>query len=79
MQALVIANLIQHFKAGHIRQHQIEHHAVVMLVSQFRKRFSARRDGRNRHIIMTDQFDDGFLLNFIIFYDEQVLQTFFRI
>ena len=58
-QRLVVADPLQHLEARHVRQPQIEHHAVRRLVAQRRDRLAAgfRRDDVD--VVVAEQFGDA--------------------
>ena len=72
-QLIVIADLIEHLETAHVRQPQIEHHAIAGIVAQGGERALAGARRHDLDIIVVEQFLDAQLLGGIVFHDQQAL------
>jgi hypothetical protein len=70
-QAEFLFQRFEDLDAGHVRQIQIEHHAVEVPAFQGGQRLFARGDCRDSGVGIGQQFDDAVALNIIVFDDEQ--------
>ncbi len=69
-----VADLIDQVEAGHVGQHQIEHHAIEPLVPQrVQGRVRVSRIGQMRGLI-SDQLPNAVALTFIVLNDQQLFR-----
>ena len=68
-----IAQVFEDLKARHVRQLQIEHHAVELLFIQRAQRFLPARNDRDVDVVVTEQLADAQLLAGVVFHDQQPL------
>ncbi len=67
------AHALQHFEARHVRQAQIEHHAIAGALLQRAQRLAARCGIDDLDVVMTEQFADAHLLDPVVLDDQQAL------
>ena len=70
-QRVIGAQFLQHIKAGHVGETQIEDHAVGGLTAQGIECLASGAGGFNLDIVIAEQFGNAHLLGGIIFNDEQ--------
>ena len=75
----VFADALQHIEAGHIRQFEIENHAIVRRLAQCLESRSAGIDGDDLDIVVTEQFGDAHALGCIVFHHQEAFAARLRI
>ena len=60
---------------AHVRQAQIEHAAVELIVHQYLERVRSRADRLNFNVVVLEQFHDAVALHFVVLDDEQPLRA----
>ena len=67
---LVLADALQHLEARHVRQPQVEHHAVAGLIGHRRERRFAGVGDDDVQIVMAEQLLDAHLLGGVVLDDK---------
>ena len=74
-ETLALPQLLQQLEAAHVREAQVEHHAVVWFLFDRVERLLACRDGGHVNIVVADQLHDARALDVVVFDDEQVFDA----
>ena len=70
-QRVVFAHALEHLEAGHVRQPQIEHHAVARLLAQDRERILPGVGIEDFDVVMAEQLGDAHLLGLVVLHHQQ--------
>src|SRR5947209_5736576 len=75
----IVAEAFEDVEASHIRQAQVENHAIERILAHELQSFRAGRGYNDVNIVVAQQLPNGELLCRIVFYDQQSLATGSRI
>ena len=65
-EGLVVANLLEHFEAGHVGELQIQHHAVRGIFAKHGEGIRAGFGGGNFDVLVAQEFGDALALGFVV-------------
>src|SRR4029077_11651323 len=70
-----ITETFQHLESTHVREAQINYHAVIRLLRDRGESFGTSGSNRDLDIFVAEEFANAELLGGIVFNDEQALET----